>query len=320
MSGTLCLVTGGRGFIGRRLVAALQADGGRVRVLTRGAPAGPDEVRGDLADPASLAAACAGVDTIFHCAGHAHAFGALSEADAARHRLVNFNGTRVLAEAAGRAGVRRFVFLSSVKAMGEPGDACIAEDWPALPTSAYGQAKRAAEEVLREAGVRHGMHVVSLRLAMVYGAGGRGNLERMAALVRRGVFPPLPETGNRRSMVHVADVVAAMRLVAADVRAAGRSYIVAHPQTHSGRGLYDALRAACGLAPVRWAVPRGALTAVARLGDGIEALTGRRVPLDSEALDRLLGSACYLPGRIERELGWRARVGLAEGLREILGG
>ena len=320
MNGTLCLVTGGRGFIGRRLVAALQADGGRVRVLTRGAPAGPDEVRGDLADPASLAAACAGIDTVFHCAGHAHAFGALSEADAARHRLVNFDGTRVLADVAGRAGVRRFVFLSSVKAMGEPGDACIAEDWPALPTSAYGQAKRAAEEVLREAGVRHGMHVVSLRLAMVYGAGGRGNLERMAALVRRGVFPPLPETGNRRSMVHVADVVAAMRLVAADVRAAGRSYIVAHPQTHSGRGLYDALRAACGLAPVRWSVPRGALTAVARLGDGIEALTGRRVPLDSEALDRLLGSACYLPGRIERELGWRARVGLAEGLREMLGG
>jgi nucleoside-diphosphate-sugar epimerase len=320
LNGTLCLVTGGRGFIGRRLVAALQADGGRVRVLTRGAPAGPDEVQGDLADPASLAAACAGIDTVFHCAGHAHAFGALSEADAARHRLVNFDGTRVLADVAGRAGVRRLVFLSSVKAMGEPGDACIAEDWPALPTSAYGQAKRAAEEVLREAGVRHGMHVVSLRLAMVYGAGGRGNLERMAALVRRGVFPPLPETGNRRSMVHVADVVAAMRLVAADVRAAGRSYIVAHPQTHSGRELYDALRAACGLAPVRWAAPRGALTAVARLGDGIEALTGRRVPLDSEALDRLLGSACYLPGRIERELGWRARVGLAEGLREMLGG
>ena len=320
MNGTLCLVTGGRGFIGRRLVAALQADGGRVRVLTRGAPAGPDEVQSDLADPASLAAACAGIDTVFHCAGHAHAFGALSEADAARHRLVNFDGTRVLADVAGRAGVRRFVFLSSVKAMGEPGDACIAEDWPALPTSAYGQAKRAAEEVLREAGVRYGMHVVSLRLAMVYGAGGRGNLERMAALVRRGVFPPLPETGNRRSMVHVADVVAAMRLVAADVRAAGRSYIVAHPQTHSGRGLYDALRAACGLAPVRWSVPRGALTAVARLGDGIEARTGRRVPLDSEALDRLLGSACYLPGRIERELGWRARVGLAEGLREMLGG
>ena len=320
MSQGLTLVTGGRGFIGRRLVAALQADGVRLRVLTRSAARASHELQGDLSDPASLAAACAGIDTVFHCAGHAHAFGALSEADALRHRQVNFEATRALAEAAGEAGVARFVSLSSVKAMGEQLDACIDEDWPVPPESAYGKAKRAAEDALLAAAERYGMHVVSLRLAMVYGAGGRGNLERMASLVRRGVFPPLPETGNRRSMVHVADVVAAMRLVAGDARAAGRSYIVAHPQTHSGRGLYDALRAACGLAPVRWSVPRGVLAALARLGDGIEALAGRRVPLDSEALDRLLGSACYSPARIHRELGWRAQTGLAEGLQEMLGG
>lgn len=314
------LVTGGHGFIGGRLVAALRADGLRVRVLTRREPAGPDEIRGDLCQPASLAAACAGIDTVFHCAGHAHAFGARSEADAARHRLVNLEGSRALAEAAGRAGVRRLVFLSSVKAMGDPGDDCIDETWPAPPASAYGLAKREAEAVLLATGERFGMHVVCLRLAMVYGAGGRGNLERMAALVRRGWFPPLPETGNRRSMVHVADVVAAMRLVVGDPRAGGRSYIVAHPQTHSGRQLYDALRAASGMPPVGWAVPRSVLAATARLGDLGAAILGRRMPLDSEALDRLLGSACYSPARIERELGWRASVDLADGLRETLRG
>lgn len=320
MTAGRCLVTGGRGFIGARLVAALAADGVPLRVLTRGEPAGSDEVRGDLADPASLARACTGIDTVFHCAGHAHAFGALGEAEAARHRQVNFEGTRALAEAAGRAGVRRFVFLSSVKAMGEPLEACVNEDWAPPPVTAYGQAKRAAEAALQEAAARHGMHAVSLRLAMVYGTGGRGNLERMAALVRRGLFPPLPETGNRRSLVHVSDVVAAIRRVAVNPRAAGRSYIVAHPETHSGRQLFDALRAAQGMAPVAWGVPRGLLTAAARLGDGVEALLSRRVPLDSEALGRLLGSACYSPARIERELGWRARVGLDEGLREMLGG
>lgn len=315
-----CLVTGGRGFIGARLVAALRADGLAVRILTRGDASGPDEIRGDLADPASLARACEGIDTVFHCAGHAHAFGALGEDEAARHRRVNLEGTRALAEAAGRAGVRRFVFLSSVKAMGEPLDACVDEDWPEPPAGAYGQAKRVAEDALRAAATHHGMHAVSLRLAMVYGAGGRGNLERMAALVRRGVFPPLPETGNRRSLVHVSDVVAAIRLVALDPRAAGGCYIVAHPETHSGRQLFDALRAAQCLAPVAWSVPQGVLVAAARVGDGIERLFARRVPLDSEALGRLLGSACYSPARIERELGWRARVGLAEGLREMLGG
>ena len=316
----LVLVTGGRGFIGSRLVSALRAAGRRVRVLTRGRVVGPDECCGDLADPVSLDAACTGVTTVFHCAGHAHAFDALSEADKARHWKVNFEGTRTLAEAAGRAGVRCFVFLSSVKAMGEPGDVCIDEDWPVPPLSAYGCAKRAAEEALRAAGERYSMRVTSLRLAMVYGAGGRGNLERMAGLVRRGFFPPLPETANRRSLVHVSDVVAVMCMVAADARAAGRTYIVAHPDTPSGRELYDALRVVLGLAPVGWAVPRLALASLAHAGNLIESLAGRRVPLDSEALDRLLGSACYSPARIESELGWRAEVGLIDGLREMLDG
>jgi len=313
------LVTGGRGFIGRRLVASLRTDGVPLRVMTRGEAVAADELRADLVDPASLAAACAGVDTVFHCAGHAHAFGALG-VDAALHHRVNFEGTQALAEAAGRAGVSRFVFLSSVKAMGDPGEACVDEDWPQLPDSAYGQAKRAAEGALLAAGARYRMHVVVLRPAMVYGAGGRGNLERMAALVRRGLFPPLPETGNRRSLVHVSDLVAAMRLAATDARAAGRRYIVADPQCHSGRALYDALRSACGRPTVRWSVPRGVLTALARVGDGVGALTGRRLPFDGEVLARLLGSACYSPARIERELGWRAQVGLAEGLREMCDG
>ena len=211
-----------------------------------------------------------------------------------------------------------FVFLSSVKAVGEPGEACADEDWPVPPDSAYGRAKRAAEAAVLAAGERYGMRVTVLRPAMVFGAGGRGNLERMAALVRRGFFPPLPETGNRRSLVHVSDLVAAMRLVAADARAAGRTYIVAHPVTPSGRGLYDALRRSMGMPQVGWAVPRAVLHGLARCGDLLEGLVRRRVPLDSEALARLLASACYSPARIEAELGWRAGMGLEAGLREML--
>lgn len=317
MSSYQVLVSGGRGFIGQRLVTALRADGISPRVLTRCQP-GLDEVQGDLADRAALDVACAGIETVFHCAGHAHAFGALGVDEEARHWQVNFEGSRALAEAAGRAGVASFVFLSSVKAVGVPGEACVDEDWPVPPDSAYGRAKRAAEAAVLAAGERYGMRVTVLRPAMVFGAGGRGNLERMAALARRGLFPPLPETGNRRSLVHVSDLVAAMRLVAADLRAAGRSYIVAHPVTPSGRGLYDALRQSLGLPSVGWAVPQVVLCGLARCGDVVECLTRRRVPLDSEALARLLRSACYSPARIEVELGWRASTGLEAGLREML--
>lgn len=312
------LITGSTGFVGRRVLAELTRRGSLCHSLVRCEGGGTDTIRADLADKPALTAACDGIESVFHCAGYAHAFSSFSGDDAAMHWRVNFEGTRNLVEAAGQAGVKRFVFLSSVKAMAEPGDVCADEDFPGDPGTAYGQAKRAAESAVLEAGQCYGMHVVNLRLAMVYGAGGRGNLERMGRLVGRGVFPPLPETGNHRSLVHVDDVVSAMRLVVKDDRAAGRTYIVASPEAPSGRALFDALRAAQGLPPCAWSVPEFFLRSAAKFGDGLEWLLKRRLPLDSEALERLLGSAWYSPARIERELGWCAKVSLANGLSEML--
>lgn len=314
----MILISGSSGFIGKRLALVLQGEALQCRGMVRRSGADTSAIVADLADTAALAEACVGVDDVFHCAGYAHAFASLSGDDSAKHREVNFEGTRNLVEAAGRAGVKRFVFLSSVKAMAEPGELCIDEDFSGQPETAYGQSKLAAEQAVLEAGRRYGMHVVNLRLAMVYGSGGRGNLERMGRLVARGLFPPLPETGNHRSLVHVEDVVSAMRLAAADARANGRTYIVAGREAPSGRALYDVLRQVQGLTPCRWTVPALALRLAAKTGDGLEKLLGRRLPLDSEALDRLLGSAWYSPARIERELGWKARVSLLDGLSEML--
>jgi nucleoside-diphosphate-sugar epimerase len=235
------------------------------------------------------------------------------------HWRINCEGTRNLLDAAGQGGVRRFVFLSSVKAMAEPGRDCVDEDWPGAPETPYGQAKRAAEEAVLEAGARHGMHVVNLRLAMVYGRGGRGNLQRMAQGLRAGWFPPLPETGNRRSLVHVDDVVAALRLVAERPEANGRTYIVADPCAYSGREIQDALRAALHLPTRRWEIPAALLRTGGVWGDRLERWLHRSLPLNSAVVARLLDSACYAPTRIERELGWRAQIGLREGLREMLG-
>ena len=313
------LVAGATGFIGQRLIGALEAEGATCRRLSRQPISCADSFVADLADKSALAVACTGVDRLFHCAGHAHAFSSRTGDDAAMHWQINFEGTRNLVEAAGQSGVKRFVFLSSVKAMAEPGESCADEDFPGQPATAYGQAKRAAEEVVVDAGRRYGMHVVNLRLAMVYGSGGHGNLERMGRLVRRGLFPPLPETGNHRSLVHVNDAVAAMRLAADDDRANGKTFIVASLEAPSGRQLFDALRATLGMRRCSWAVPEWLLRAVAIGADGLEAIVKRRMPFDSDVLDRLLGSAWHSPERIERDLGWRARVSLADGLAEMLG-
>lgn len=312
------LIIGANGFIGRRLATSLRSAGRPVRLVSRQARPELGISVCDLLDPAALSDACDGIERVFHCAGFAHAFSSSDENQERHHWQVNCEGTRNLIAAAGAAGARRFVFLSSVKAMAEPREDCVDEDWPGAPATAYGLAKRAAEEAVQEIGQRFGMHTVNLRLAMVYGAGGRGNLERMAALIRRGWFPPLPETGNRRSLVHIADVISAILKVADDGRAAGQTFIVAGAETPSGRMLYDAIRAALGMSACRWSIPQIALRGAARFGDAVQALTGRRIPLDSEAIDRLLGSACYSAGRIQNRLGWTPIVTLHDGLSEML--
>ena len=308
------LVTGASGFIGRRLLQA----GSRAMLhrAVSGVTAPADSVIADITRIETLAVACQGIDTIFHCAGYAHAF---NDASAERHYQVNQQGTCNLLQAAAEAGVRRFVHLSSVKAMAEPGRDCVDEDWPGVPLTDYGRAKLAAEQAVLQAGLRHGMHVVNLRLAMVYGHGGRGNLERMARAIAQGWFPPLPDTGARRSLVHVDDVVRVMRLVAEQPQANGKTYIVSAAETYTTRQLYDALRSALGLAPRRWQVPSPVLRMAGRIGDGLGAVLGRTLPLNSEVLSRLLDPACYSAERLQRDLQWRSSVSLVEGLREMLG-
>lgn len=310
------LISGATGQIGQRLLANLRANRRYYRALSRTGVPDRNFLAVDLADKSALAAACDGIECVFHCAGYAHAF-ASSDPDV--HWRINFECTRNLLETAGEAGVRRFVFLSSVKAMAEPGDVCAEEDWPGDPVTPYGRSKKAAEDAVLEAGARYGMHVVNLRLAMVYCRGGRGNLERMARGIRAGWFPPLPETGNRRSLVYVDDVVAAMRLVAESPAANCRTYIVADSRAYSGREIYDAIRVALGMAPIRWRIPAALLRAGGYLGDGVGKIVHHPLLLNSEGVERLLGSACYSPARIERELGWQARIDLVSGLRMVLG-
>jgi nucleoside-diphosphate-sugar epimerase len=163
------------------------------------------------------------------------------------------------------------------------------------------------------------MHVVILRPCMVYGRGGRGNLDRMAHSIAHGRFPPLPKTHNRRSLVHVDDLISAMRLVLERPEANGKSYIIASHEAPSGRELYDAIRAALGLPSISWAVPGVSLTMAGLMGDAIERIGRRPFAINSEAVSRLLGSAHYSPSLIEKELGWRAKVSLNQGLNEMLG-
>ncbi|HRE55103.1 MAG TPA: NAD-dependent epimerase/dehydratase family protein [Candidatus Competibacter sp.] len=318
------LVTGGTGFIGRRLILALQARGARLRVLRRAQSAWPADWRevepalGDLSDALSLASACSGIDTVIHAAGFAHADAADTPDFAVRHWTANAEGTYRLLDAAAAAGVKRLVFLSSVKAVGDPGARCVDETWDQPARTPYGRAKRAAEARVAAVGRERGLHAVNLRPALVYGPGMKANLARLLDAARRGWLPPLPETGNRRSLVHADDVAQAALLSAAHPAAAGRTYFVTDGESYSGRKLYLILRAALGRPIPRWTVPAGVLYGGATAADGVLRLCGRGDRKAREALDKLLGWACYDATRIGIELGYRPVWTLERYCRELL--
>lgn len=303
------LVTGATGFLGRRLCERLQAEGEPVVALGRQAAEGPwnlfveaDISSGELPDRAFQS-----VRTIYHLAGNAHA-GAETAADALRYRPVIVDGTRRLLAAAQARRINRFIYVSSVKAMGEgnpPGLPLkpMDESWPHTPQGPYGMAKAEAEELVLGAGLAH---AVVLRPTMLFGPGAGGDLPRMAEVVKRGRFPPPPDTGNKRSMIHSDDVVELILQAAMLPIAAGKTYIITNSEPLSTRELYDAIRQSLGMPPCTWSVPLVLLKAAAVCGSAVGALSGRRMPLDCETLDKLTGSAWYSSLKAEKELDYVA--------------
>jgi nucleoside-diphosphate-sugar epimerase len=304
------LITGASGFIGSRL----SSPGDRL-FLRRAKGVVENEYVGDLNVPESISKACKNIETIYHCAGFAHEG---TQLDSETHYQVNAIGTKNLLIAAANAGVKKFIFLSSVKAAGDPGDICVDEQWQVQPESAYGRSKRTAEKMVLEAGQQYDMHVVILRLAMVYGKGCKGNLMRMVNGVRAGWFPPVPENGNRRSIIHVEDVVDVVRQVANNTKARGKTYIVAHPEAPSTRQIYDEIRASLKLPAIRWSMHEKVFRAVGIVTERLGETTSLKLPVGTHAVKKLLGSECYSPTKINAELGWQASVGLSAGLKEML--
>ena len=315
----LALVTGASGFIGHALCGRLTDCGVRVRALIRRPVAGPwnEVVVADIGAEGILGSVASGVDTVFHLAAKVHDSAGTDE-DEAAYRRVNVDGTRRILAASVGAGVRRFVYVSTVKAMGEGGAHCLDETYSPAPKTAYGRSKREAEDLAIAAGQQHGMHVVILRLPLVYGAGSKGNLSLMLRAVARRRFPPLKDSGNKRSMVHIDDVVAALMLVASHRGAAGQTYIVTDGQVYSTRQIYILMCEALGRQAPAWAVPPGLLSGLAGLGDRIGRLLGKRFAFDSVTLHKLTSSAWYDSRKIERDLGFRACHNLKEALPDMV--
>jgi len=291
------LITGATGFIGRRLISAVD---GEIRVLSRAAHSDLETVICDLQSSVISDNTLDNIDTVFHLAGFAHDMRDPSKIVDLYYK-VNVSATVQLAELAVKSGVKRFVFVSSIKAGGiSTPKKCINENDQIDPEGIYGKTKREAELRLLKIGKESGMHISIIRPSLVYGPDVKGNLKSMLLGVEKGWFPPLPETGNKRSMIHVDDLVRAILLVADDDRANGEIFIATDGIPHSSRYIYNAMCSALDKSIPKWSVPK-------TLFD-IASLVSSQIKYK---INKLLGDECYSSAKLEA-LGFKAKKSLKD--------
>lgn len=298
------LVTGASGFVGRALTTRLLAEGRAVRVAAREAGKfnAPTVVVGDLAGDVDWSAAVAGIDTVLHLAGRAHILGREARADSS-FLHVNVDATKSLVQASAAAGVRRLVFLSSAKVMGdESGAQPFRESDTPHPVGPYATSKLLGEQAATQAARDTLLSVIVLRSPLVYGPGVRANFLALLRAVDRGYPLPFASVMNARSMIAIDNLVDALLACADSPAASSDVYFAKDGEDLSTPDLVRAMAVALGRKARLVSIP----PAMLRLG---ARLVGRE-----EMISRLIGSFAIDATRIEQRLGWRPTVSSAEAI------
>ena len=306
---TRVLVTGATGFVGHALCARLAELGYIVRCATRNPSSAIESgkyetaVTGELGADSDWSSALDNISMVFHLAARTHMLRESARDAYAEYRRINVDGTRSLAHAAVRTGVRRMVFLSSIKVTGErTTNEPYTENTPSQPEDAYGVSKREAEQALCAIAQGTGLETVILRPPLVYGSGVKGNFLRLMRWVERGVPLPLASLDNRRSLINADNLADALIAAGTSAAAAHKTYLVSDHEDVSTPALIRAIAAAMQCAPRLFACPAALLTAGA-------TMLGKR-----EEARRLTGSLQIDSSKIRAELGWQQRFQMAEGL------
>ena len=313
------LITGASGFVGRSLCAELLRQGYAIRTAVRSEDARIDNVEqaivGSIGGGTDWSAALRGVDVVIHLAARVHVMRETAGDTLAEFLEVNLHGTENLARQAARAGVKRLVYISSIKvngegcphplllSHGERGERVYRESDAPNPQGPYAVSKWQAEQALHRVAKETGLEVVIVRPPLVYGPGVKGNFIKLLVAVDKGIPLPLASVRNKRSLIYLGNLVDALIACATHPTAAGQTYLVSDGEDISTPGLLRLLGAAMGHPARLLPCPPALLKLAGRL-------TGK-----TEQVERLLGSLRVDSGNIRRELGWVPPYTLRQGLR-----
>jgi len=294
------LLTGGTGFVGQRLRRCLIEQGHLVRTLSHSCKTGQNNIYCDLMNDSIPIDLFNSIDVVFHLAGFAHDLRESSEVEHLYYKL-NTYSTIKLAKLAAISGVHRFIFVSSVKA---GGDKIVknfrGQDIQNGPEGIYGKSKLKAELGLLKICRKTSMNVSIVRPSLVYGPGVKGNLHLMLSGIEKGWFPPLPETGNKRSMIHVDDLVRAIVLVSESDGTNGEVFVATDGSAYSSKEIYNAMCTVLGKKIPKWSIPRAVFDFIGVFNSNIK-----------HKLNKLLGDELYSSAKLEA-LGFKAEKTLKD--------
>lgn len=300
------LVTGANGFVGRSLCADLRRNGYLVTGAVRSASASSNEVQSPtLAADSDWSTLLAGKDLVVHTAARVHVMNEIANDPLTAFRAVNVAGTLALAQQAAAAGVKRFVFISSIKVNGEmtlPGQP-FTEIVAMPPTDPYGLSKYEAEVGLLALSEKSGMDVVIIRPPLIYGEGVKGNFATMLEMLAKGYPLPLGAIHNKRSLVSLENLIDLITTCITHPAAANEVFLVSDDNDLSTSELLNILASAIGKTTHFWPVPE----CILRLG---ASLLGKKA-----ISQRLFDSLQVDITKAKRMLNWVPPVSVDDGLK-----
>jgi len=308
MSGNKVLVTGASGFVGWELVRQFAQGNTEVVSVTHRADAGlaNSVIIPDFTDEAAWQSALQGCRVVIHLAARVHVMNDQASNPLDEYIAVNLHGTMALARAAVAAGVRRFVYVSTIKVNGEGSAKAYTENDTCKPDDPYAISKLQAEDALKNLAGETGLELVIVRPPLIYGPGVKANFLSMMKVIDKGIPLPLGSISNKRSLIYLGNLVDALKVCAIHPQAVGQTFLLSDGEDVSTPELISKIARLMHRHFALYQFPLCIMAAVARC-------MGKY-----SAYQRLTGSLVVDSSKVRHILGWVPPYRLDEGLQHTI--